>query len=72
MRHDENGGFRASPGGSPEWGEDHATVTLRQLREELGSDEHAAEPGAPRWVDLYRGQVPRHSPLLTASLRRRP
>ncbi|MGX5186209.1 NUDIX domain-containing protein [Streptomyces avermitilis] len=36
----------ASPGGSLDDGEDHATATLRELREELGIDEKAVELGA--------------------------
>lgn len=45
LRYDENGGFWATPGGSLEPGEDDATATLRELREELGIDEHAVELG---------------------------
>ncbi|MFI1445398.1 NUDIX hydrolase [Streptomyces fructofermentans] len=46
LRYDENGGFWATPGGSLEDGEDHATATLRELSEELGIDEKAVELGA--------------------------
>ncbi|MGI5508840.1 NUDIX hydrolase [Streptomyces sp. CA-106131] len=45
LRYDENGGFWATPGGSLEPGEDDATATLRELREELGIDKHAVELG---------------------------
>ena len=45
LRYDENGGFWATPGGSLEEGEDHATATLRELGEELGVDEKAVELG---------------------------
>ncbi|CAL9668333.1 NUDIX hydrolase [Streptomyces sp. enrichment culture] len=46
LRHDENGGFWATPGGSLEPGEDHTQATLRELREELGIDGQAVELGA--------------------------
>ncbi|MET8955695.1 carbamoyltransferase C-terminal domain-containing protein [Streptomyces sp. NPDC004393] len=46
LRYDENGGFWATPGGSLEDGEDHATATLRELSEELGIDEKAVELAA--------------------------
>ncbi|MFC7261498.1 NUDIX hydrolase [Streptomyces lutosisoli] len=45
LRYDENGGFWATPGGSLEEGEDHATATLRELREELGIDQAMVELG---------------------------
>lgn len=45
LRYDENGGFWATPGGSLEEGEDHATATLRELREELGIDAATVELG---------------------------
>lgn len=45
LRYDENGGFWATPGGSLEDGEDHATATLRELGEELGIDEKTGELG---------------------------
>ncbi|MFJ4689211.1 NUDIX hydrolase [Streptomyces sp. NPDC088789] len=45
LRYDENGGFWATPGGSLENGEDHATATVRELGEELGIDEKAIELG---------------------------
>jgi 8-oxo-dGTP pyrophosphatase MutT (NUDIX family) len=45
LRYDEEGGFWATPGGSLEDGEDHATATLRELSEELGIDEKAVELG---------------------------
>lgn len=45
LRYDENGGFWATPGGSLEEGEDHATATLRELREEPGTDETTFELG---------------------------
>ncbi|MFC4506727.1 MULTISPECIES: NUDIX domain-containing protein [Streptomyces] len=38
-------GFWATPGGSLEGGEDHATAILRELGEELGIDETAIELG---------------------------
>jgi ADP-ribose pyrophosphatase YjhB (NUDIX family) len=41
----ENGGFWATPGGSLEDGEDHATATLRELDEELGIDRKVIELG---------------------------
>ncbi|MGW3461457.1 NUDIX hydrolase [Streptomyces olivaceoviridis] len=46
LRYDENGGFWATPGGSLEDGENHATATLRELSEELGTDDEAVELGA--------------------------
>ncbi|MBC2906747.1 NUDIX hydrolase [Streptomyces cupreus] len=46
LRYDENGGFWATPGGSLEDGEDHATATLRELHEELGVDASAVDLGA--------------------------
>ncbi|MGW2777299.1 NUDIX hydrolase [Streptomyces olivaceoviridis] len=46
LRYDENGGFWATPGGSLEDGEDHATATLRELSEELGIGEKTVELGA--------------------------
>ncbi|MGW7260710.1 NUDIX hydrolase [Streptomyces sp. NPDC054834] len=46
LRYDEEGGFWATPGGSLEDGEDHATATIRELCEELGIDEKAVELGA--------------------------
>ncbi|WP_217239254.1 NUDIX hydrolase [Streptomyces sp. AC555_RSS877] len=46
LRYDENGGFWATPGGSLEDGEDHATATLRELSEELGIDEKTVDLGA--------------------------
>lgn len=45
LRYDENGGFWATPGGSLEEAEDHATATLRELREELGIGEATIELG---------------------------
>src|SRR4051812_35255591 len=45
LRYDENGEFWATPGGSLENGEDHATATVRELGEELGIDEKAIELG---------------------------
>ncbi|MGW6925199.1 NUDIX hydrolase [Streptomyces sp. NPDC054950] len=45
LRYDEGGGFWATPGGSLEGGEDHATAILRELGEELGIDETAIELG---------------------------
>ncbi|MEH0420517.1 NUDIX hydrolase [Streptomyces sp. B21-083] len=45
LRYDENGGFWATPGGSLEPGEDHATATLRELGEELGVEKTAIELG---------------------------
>ncbi|MFE3416187.1 NUDIX domain-containing protein [Streptomyces mirabilis] len=45
LRYDENQGFWATPGGSLQRGEDHATATLRELGEELGIDEKAIELG---------------------------
>ncbi|WP_306971574.1 NUDIX hydrolase [Streptomyces canus] len=45
LRYDEGGGFWATPGGALEEGEDYATATLRELREELGIDETAIELG---------------------------
>nr|WP_180686625.1 NUDIX domain-containing protein [Streptomyces gossypiisoli] len=58
LRYDENGGFWATPGGALEPGEDDATATLRELREELGIDEHAVELGvqlAERRKDHFVG-----------------
>ncbi|MFF8911301.1 NUDIX hydrolase [Streptomyces olivaceoviridis] len=46
LRYDENGGFWATPGGSLEDGENHATAPLRELSEEPGIDEKAVELGA--------------------------
>jgi ADP-ribose pyrophosphatase len=45
LRYDENGGFWATPGGSAEGREDHATAALRELHEELGVDEKAVDLG---------------------------
>jgi ADP-ribose pyrophosphatase YjhB (NUDIX family) len=45
LRYDEDGVFWATPGGSLEKGEDYATATLRELREELGIDEKAIDLG---------------------------
>ncbi|MFF4519057.1 NUDIX hydrolase [Streptomyces mirabilis] len=45
LRYDEDQGFWATPGGSLQRGEDHATATLRELGEELGIDEKAIELG---------------------------
>lgn len=58
FRHDEGGGFWATPGGSLEEGENHATAILRELGEELGIDETAIELGvqlAKRSTDYLVG-----------------
>ncbi|MFJ8948365.1 NUDIX domain-containing protein [Streptomyces sp. NPDC102395] len=57
MRYDENGGFWATPGGSLEDGEDHATATLRELERRTryrreggrtGGAARGAQQGPPR------------------------
>ncbi len=45
LHYREGGGYWATPGGSLEAGEDHATAALRELSEELGVDEKNVELG---------------------------
>jgi len=72
LRYDENGEFWATPGGSLENGEDHATATVRELGEELGIDDKAIELGpqlAERSKDLVaavaEGRMPERPIVLT-------